>query len=171
MAGDATDQERKAIFSCLVAEANQHQEAKEKLMSLASWLDAPWMSHSSTRLYIESILPLIEPDNQLPWLLSLADKLPREECEWPVFEIIRIIADFPGEEGYQQVTPQAVTVVEWLTKQLEAELTSNIFGAAYLPLLRFRARIPNWGQKHVVYSRASDAVSLLYNSVFNLKSP
>ncbi len=169
MAGDATDQERKAIFSALVVEAKQHQDAKEKLLNLASWLEQPWMPHPSTRLYIEAILPLIEPDNQLPWLLSLAGKLPYEEYEWPVFEIIRIIADFPGEEGYQQVTPQAVAVVEWLTKQL-AELNSPIFNAAYFPLLRFRSRMPSWGQ-HVVYSRASDEVTRLYRSVFNVKSP
>ena len=68
MAGDATDEERNAIFSALVAKASQTHEAKEQLMGLASWLEAPWMTHSSTSVYIESILPLIEPDNQLPWI-------------------------------------------------------------------------------------------------------
>ena len=170
MAGDATDEERNAIFSGFVAEASQHQEAKEQLMSLASWLEAPWMSHSSTSVYIESILPLIEPDNQLPWLLSLADKLPREGRAATLCRIITIIAVFPGDEGYQQVTPQAVAVVEWLTKQLQADRNSAIYHTAYNPLMILVGSRRNSLPMHIAYSRALDALNLRFNSVPSAKS-
>lgn len=162
MAGDATDEERNAIFGGFVAEASQHQEAKEQLTSLASWLEEPWMSHSSTSVYIESILPLIEPDNQLPWLLSLADKLPREGRAAPLCRIITVIAVLPGDEGYQQVTSQAVAIVEWLTKQLQADRNSAIYLTAYNPLLILMGSMQNSRSMHIAYSRALDALNLRF---------
>jgi hypothetical protein len=138
-------------------------------MSLASWLEAPWMSHSSTSVYIESILPLIEPDCQLPWLLSLADKLPREGRAAPLCRMITIIAVFPGDEGYKQVTPQAVAVVEWLTKQLQTDRKSAIYHTAYNPLLILMGSMRNSRPMHIAYADALDALKLRFDSVPSAK--